>query len=207
MIYVMSGTGKAFAVISVTYPEGSTCTCSDGTKTLKLKDTSGQGFFLIPYAGTWTVTATDGIHTVNRTVSITTEGQEETVSISYELTLILNGVVTDENEWQKIGTITTKISGNYLVLGSGAGPGYGSFTSRYVTKNTYDLTGYSALTLSSGSAYIGETQTTSAASGSTIDLTGITGEYYIGFALGGWYGTSGELHSSSMNVGTLTLIP
>ena len=48
MIYVISGGAKAFAVIGVTYPAGSVCTCSDGIKTLKLKDTGGQDFFLIP---------------------------------------------------------------------------------------------------------------------------------------------------------------
>ena len=47
MIYVMSGSAKAFAVIGVTYPAGSVCTCSDGAKTLSLKDTGGQGFFLM----------------------------------------------------------------------------------------------------------------------------------------------------------------
>ena len=33
---------KAFALIGVTYPAGSTCTCTDGTKTLTLKSISGR---------------------------------------------------------------------------------------------------------------------------------------------------------------------
>ena len=64
------GTSKAFAVIGVTYPAGSTCTCTDGTKTLTLKDTGGQGFFLIPYAAVWTVTASDGTNTKSQSVEI-----------------------------------------------------------------------------------------------------------------------------------------
>ena len=83
MIYVMSGGTKAFAVISVTYPAGSVCTCSDGTKTLSLKDTSGHGFFLIPYAGKWIVTATDGTNTKSESVEITSEGQSVSVTLSY----------------------------------------------------------------------------------------------------------------------------
>ena len=86
--------GKAFAVIGVTYPAGSVCTCTDGTKTLTLKDTGGQGFFLIPYAAAWTVTATDGTNTKAQSVEITSEGQSKSVTLSYQLYLFDNGVVS-----------------------------------------------------------------------------------------------------------------
>ena len=78
MIYVLSGGTKLFAAIGVTYPAGSTCTCSNGTKTLKAKNTSGQWVFAIPEAGTWTVTAGDK----SRSVSITKEGQFESVNLA-----------------------------------------------------------------------------------------------------------------------------
>ena len=88
MIYVMSGGGaKLFAAIGVTYPAGSTLTCTKGTKTLKAKNTSGQWVFAIPDAGTWTVTATDGTNTKSQSVSITSEGQFESVTLSYQLHL------------------------------------------------------------------------------------------------------------------------
>lgn len=83
----VGGGAKAFALISVTYPAGSTCTCTDGAKTLKLKNTSGQGLFIIPYAATWTVTAVSGSESTSKTVSITTEGQAETVALMFELVL------------------------------------------------------------------------------------------------------------------------
>ena len=70
------------AVIAVTYPEGSICTCSNGTKTLRAMNTSGKALFNVS-TGTWTVTATDGNKTVSDTVSITIEGQIESVSLSY----------------------------------------------------------------------------------------------------------------------------
>lgn len=86
------GTSKAFAVIGVTYPAGSVCTCSDGAKTLSLKDTSGHGFFLIPYAGTWTVTATDGTNTKSESVEITSEGQTVSVDLHYIFYIFKSGV-------------------------------------------------------------------------------------------------------------------
>ena len=85
------GISKAYAVIGVSYPEGSTCTCTDGAKTLKLKNTSGQGIFLIPYAATWAVTAVSGSKSTTKTVSITAGGQVETVTLTYGLYIFKNG--------------------------------------------------------------------------------------------------------------------
>ena len=84
------GTSKAYAVIGASYPEGSTCTCTDGAKTLKLKNTSGQGIFLIPYAATWTVTAVSGSKSTSKTVSITAEGQLKNVMLTFE-TILFDG--------------------------------------------------------------------------------------------------------------------
>lgn len=84
---------KAFAVIGVTYPAGSICTCSNGSKTLTTKDTSGKAMFIIPAAGTWTVTATKGSQTKSVAVEITTEWQVETVTLSFALMLFDNGLV------------------------------------------------------------------------------------------------------------------
>lgn len=86
------GSDKLFAAIGVTYPAGSTVTCTNGTKTLKAKTTSGQWVFAIPEAGTWTVTATDGTNTKSQSVSITSEGQLETVTLSYQLVLFDGGI-------------------------------------------------------------------------------------------------------------------
>ena len=83
-----------YAVIRVTYPSGSTCTCTNGSKTLTAKDTSGKALFVIPSAGTWTVKAVSGSKSTSKTVSITAEGQVETVTLSYELVLFNNGVVS-----------------------------------------------------------------------------------------------------------------
>ena len=81
---------KTFAVISVTYPEGSICTCINGTKTLTAKNTSGKALFNVT-VGEWIVTATNGKKTNSVTVSITTEGQFESVTLKYSFDIIVNG--------------------------------------------------------------------------------------------------------------------
>lgn len=74
---------KLFAVISVTYPVGSVCTCTKGTKSYKAKNTSGLALFAMPEVGDWTVSCTDGTKTASKTVSITAEGQSATAELSY----------------------------------------------------------------------------------------------------------------------------
>lgn len=69
--------------IAVTYPEGSTCTCSDGNTTLTAPDTSGAYTFTVGNTGTWTVTCTNGTDTASEAVSITADGQTKTVTLAY----------------------------------------------------------------------------------------------------------------------------
>ena len=71
------------ATIAVTYPSGSTCTCSDGSTTLAATDTSGSYTFTVPNAGTWTITCTDGSNTATESVNITEDGQSKTTSLAY----------------------------------------------------------------------------------------------------------------------------
>ena len=90
------------ATITVTYPSGSTCTCSDGTTTLTAADTSGSYTFTVPNAGTWTVTCTDGSNTATESVSITKDGQSNTVSLAY------------------VGLPTFKYTGSYQTIDDGS---------------------------------------------------------------------------------------
>lgn len=85
------GGGIPYAIISVTYPSGSTCTCTNGSMILTAKDTSGKALFVIPEAGTWTVKSVKGNNSASKTVSITAEGQVEAVTLSYGLVLFDNG--------------------------------------------------------------------------------------------------------------------
>ena len=84
------GGGTPYAAIGVTYPSGSVCTCTNGTLTLTAKDTTGKAIFVIPSAGTWTVKAVSGSKSTSKTVSITAEGQVETVELVYEFIMVPN---------------------------------------------------------------------------------------------------------------------
>lgn len=214
MIFVLSGgTGKPYAVIGVTYPSGSICTCTDGTKTLKLKDTSGQGIFIIPYAATWTVTATNGTNTKSQSVEITSEGQIVSVALSYELILFDGGVVVP---WKVIqakptATISDTI---YLYASDPDAP----VVSAVRTTNKIGLSGYSMLKYTvtenarPANAFMCVTSSTAApiTAGTTnavtsavavygqptatgiysVDVSEVQGEYYISIAEG-HYQTSG----------------
>lgn len=79
------------ATINITYPSGSTCTCSDGTTALSAPDTSGTWACIVPNAGTWTAAATDGVENTSESVSITTDGQIAAIELSYLLWLYKSG--------------------------------------------------------------------------------------------------------------------
>ena len=140
------------SIIAVTYPEGSVCTCSNGTKTLKARGTSGEALFNVP-TGTWTVTATDGSRTTSNTVSIMQEGQIESVTLFYTLILYDNG---NENNsvtggWIEIakapssgssaGPLTITRNTENIVI-TGPSPYYGGV---FIAKNKMNLTVYNKL--------------------------------------------------------------
>ena len=83
------------ATINITYPAGSTCTCSDGKTTLSAPDTSGTWACIVPNAGTWTVSSTDGDKSKSAEVVITTDGQTESVTLLYITHLFNNGDTCD----------------------------------------------------------------------------------------------------------------
>lgn len=151
---------EAYAVISVIYPEGSTCTCTDGTTTLTLETTSGTGFFLISTAGDWTVSATDGTNTRSKSVSITSEGQSEIVELNYNLVLFDNGSVVEWTSYARLSGNDSCSIGSSLVCTRNSGVSL-SYTGAVVyTYEAILLTGYSQLnvqfkSVSGLSSYIG----------------------------------------------------
>lgn len=86
------------ATINITYPAGSTCTCSDGATTLSAPDTSGTWACIVPNAGTWTVSITDGEKHANTSVVISTNGQTQNIELSYRALLYQAGDTSDK--WQ-----------------------------------------------------------------------------------------------------------
>jgi len=103
MIYPVSG-GNKYAAIYVQYPEGSELSCSNGNRTLRAETTTGKWVFLIPYAGTWTVTATKGTaaETASKTVGITAKNQVVDLTLTYDFVLFSYG---DYNKAQTGGWV------------------------------------------------------------------------------------------------------
>lgn len=135
---------KLFAVIGVTYPAGSVCTCTKGTKTYKAKDTSGLALFAVPEVGDWIVSCTDDTKTASKTVSITTEGQAASVTLTYELYLLQNGV-------QKTEFITNVYAGT-VTFESSAVKMEGN-TTNLCTSSKIDVSAYSSLKFTYSGGY------------------------------------------------------
>lgn len=135
------GGGIPYAVIGVTYPEGGVCTCTNGTLTLTANDTSGKAVFVIPEAGTWTVKAVSGSRTASKAVSITAEGQVETVTLTYELYIFKagQGALVDLDT-KYMSNATVAITSDAITL-NWTGADY--FQTAILTAEPIDLTSYS----------------------------------------------------------------
>nr|DAO22864.1 MAG TPA: hypothetical protein [Caudoviricetes sp.] len=213
------------ATINITYPSGSTCTCSDGTTTLSAPDTSGTWACIVPNAGTWTAAATDGVENTSESVSITTDGQTVAVELSYYTYLF------------KPNTDTTNVTGGWQLNSKGSLDSAGdqlvaTFTNAYnhssafnvATINKIDFTEFTTLVATckaadksnaaprSATFAVASTQAGFNAAGTastkvasttfsnstttvTIDVSGISGSYYVTFVV----------DLSNYNTGTLTV--
>lgn len=155
MIYVLSGSPSLYAVIAVTYPSGSICTC--GGK--KAKDTSGFALFNVN-AGTYTVECHTSDNSKSKstivTIAASDKGKCKSVALSYELVLFDYGDKTSvTGGWntsalrfkqvtgQASGTkpTVTKNSDGSITLGGLSAGASGS----YITVNKIDLSGYSTV--------------------------------------------------------------
>lgn len=183
------------ATINITYPAGSTCTCSDGTTTLSAPDTSGTWACIVPNAGTWTVTSTSGTETDSKAVTITTDGQSTSVELSYALFLFKPNAPSDiiAGEWEMPGNSTVTAEAELVVKSVNNYNGGRALSAR--TKGQIDLTEYSTLQAtckaSGGSntkleVYSGSSVVASAAIGTnlttvTVDISALSGLHSIGF--------------------------
>lgn len=183
------------ATINITYPAGSTCTCSDGTTTLSAPDTSGTWACIVPNAGTWTVTSTSGKETDSKAVTITTDGQSTSVELSYALFLFKPNAPSDiiAGEWEMPGNSTVTAEAELVVKSVNNYNNNRLISAR--TKGQIDLTEYSTLQAtckaSGGSntkleVYSGSSVVASAAIGTnlttvTVDISALSGLHSIGF--------------------------
>lgn len=183
------------ATINVTYPAGSTCTCSDGTTTLTAPNTSGSWTCIVYNAGTWTVTSTSGTETDSKAVTITTDGQSTSVELSYALFLFKPNAPSDiiAGEWELTVNSTVTAEAELTVKSVNNYNGGRNISAR--TKGQIDLTEYSTLQAtckaSGGSntkleVYSGSSVVASAAIGLnlttvTVDISALSGLHSIGF--------------------------
>ena len=184
------------ATINITYPAGSTCTCSDGTTTLTAPDTSGTWVCTVPNAGTWTVTSTSETETDSKAVTITTDGQSTSVELSYALFLFKPNAPSSiiSGEWEMPANSTVTAEAELTVKSVNNFNGDRTWSAR--TKGQIDLTEYSTLQAtckaSGGSetkleVYSGSSAVASAAIGTdlttvTVDISALSGLHSIGFS-------------------------
>lgn len=86
------------ATINVTYPAGSTCTCSDGITTFTAPNTSGSWACIVYNAGTWTIAITDGEKHASTSIVVSTSGQVQSIELNYQIWLFKAGDTSDK--WQ-----------------------------------------------------------------------------------------------------------
>lgn len=194
------------ATINITYPAGSSCTCSDGTTTLSAPDTSGTWACIVPNAGTWTVTAMDGEKTKSKSIAITANGQSKSVTLAYTLKIYNLGWTGNAasltpyaigrlgNTSGDLKNITVTYSSGNIVMNRGSWDGRACA----YTDVAIDLTGIDTLFCTTGAIGdgndiffgVGAKSTVNptasvklSASSNTysLDVSAMTGEYRIGF--------------------------
>lgn len=193
------GGGTPYAAIGVTYPSGSVCTCTNGTLTLTAKDTSGKAIFVIPSAGTWTVKAVSGSKSTSKTVSITAEGQVETVTLMFELILFDGGDNTGvTGGWTytitDYGYAGPSVREDNLTVGTTLywrpgrkwnteGTDQKNKNGYAHTKNKIDVTNYSTITAVSnyaeGHLTVGNASVALKVGTVSLDISALTGSYEV----------------------------
>lgn len=217
---------RLFSVIGVTYPAGSVCTCAKGTKTYKAKNTSGLALFAVPEVGDWTVSCTDGTKTASKTVSITTDGQTASVTLTYELALFYGGSVNEDITGGWSGNMAQEQLGtdSYLYLQSFGYYGTSAVTVKKITVTDYNTlkVNVTAYTRNNANAWVGLSSAaneasykspvlriTPEASGTPAeysgDLSALSGEYYIFVFAEGYWDTAQVAHTCNIKIDKIIL--
>lgn len=115
------GGARGVAAIAVSYPEGSVCTCSNGSKTLKARDTSGEVLFYIPEVGNWTVKAVNAAKSASKAVSVLVN-KAYSVALAYTTYLLQNGsgavswdgkVLEQGDNYKQVSVFHTSLGGGF----------------------------------------------------------------------------------------------
>lgn len=138
-------TSMAFfaATIKITYPAGSTCTCSKDDRTYTAPDTSGSWNCVVDSAGDWTVTITaDGEEPVSEVVNISENGETKEIDINYIYYFFKEGtgLASGINIIKKGSVSATATNDNIKIT---ATDGEGAFG----LDKAYDVTRYNTLVI------------------------------------------------------------
>lgn len=192
------------ASIKITYPASSTCTVTDSSGATVASDTNTTTSAktwtaTVSATGTYTVTATNGDKTTSKSVSITTEGQVESVTLSFELVLFDGGDVTSvTGGWTykitaqpyagsvsrkdnlTVGTTLYWLPGSWWNSG---GTDRKNNSGYAYTKNTIDVTDYNTITAVSleaqGYLTVGTAKVSLAVGTVSLDISALTGAYEV----------------------------
>lgn len=204
------------ATINVTYPAGSACTATDGTTTLNAPDKSGTWECVVPNTGTWTISAADGSSTSSKDVSITTDGQTESVSLSYIYWIFDRGNTVDyTGGWTGTGTS----SGSLSVANGGGGPAWiagknlcsnvaidiSKYSTMHIVVGSYDDGGTVGIGTTNENGSYDKSVSITPANEYTIDVTDISGEYYVKLASTGKQNNSNHYVSIGFSVSKIWL--
>lgn len=141
------------ATIQVTFPTDCTSvTCTKGDTVLSVPSgslASGEHTFSVHEAGEWTVSCTDGSRTARKTVSITADGQSESVTLRYEIDLINDNDTTGgwSVGYKNNSTPTITTEADKITVSSESTDIYQANICTAVTKNLIDLSGFTKITV------------------------------------------------------------
>ena len=138
-------TSMAFfaATIKITYPGGSTCTCSKDHRTYTAPDTSGKWDCVVDSAGDWTVKITaDGEDPVSEVVSISEDGETKSIELAYTPYIFKEGSgLADGATISKSGSVSASSTTNHIAISGERDEG------GMVIKKSYDATKFNTLVI------------------------------------------------------------
>lgn len=180
------------AYINVNYQVGSICYAEFGDIRLEAGDQNGTWQFTVPKEGEWHIVCSLDDKSKDAYVNITTDGQEETITLVYAL------ILYEDGEWHPMtGGFTGNISNGRLSCTAraiGAGTDWVDAAASAEAKGMIDVTNYKKCTFlgvsfsnSDGGGYVsaGRSVYCGSASGyntgaSILDISAISGEVAIG---------------------------
>ena len=132
------------ATINVTYPEGATCTAYMGNTTLTAPDTSGVWACVVTAPGTWVIHCTNGTSEVSSEVTVSENGQTESVSLIFAFSAKTAGFTFTKSQGGDKGSYVDPISG-WLAFKCEWTGNYDDYAWG-VSDQTIDVTNYTKMT-------------------------------------------------------------